>query len=83
MTKIHQKRDFSCQKKLQRVETFFLVFLIVSKLVGFEKGHRGKSNGVSTIFFGLLAASVDAFEVEKFLGFCHIFLRKIHHCATL
>ena len=43
---------------------------------GVEKGHPGESNAVSTIFFGLLAASVDAFEVEKFLFFYHIFLRK-------
>ena len=70
-------------KKLQRVKTFFPFIFNRLKVGRLEKGHRGESNAVSTIFSGLLAASVDAFEVEQFLGFCHIFLRKICHCATL
>ena len=70
-------------KKTSKSGNLFSCIFNRFKVGGFEKGHRGEPNGVSTIFFGLLAASVDVFEVEKFLGFCHIFLRKIHHCATL
>ena len=70
-------------KKTSKSGNFFSCIFNRFKVGGFGKGHRGESNSVSAIFFGLLAASVDAFEVEKFLGFCHIFLRKIHHCATL
>ena len=70
-------------KKTSKSGNFFSCIFNRFKVGGFEKGHRGESYGVSTIFFGLLAASVDVFEVEKFLGFCHIFLRKIRHCATL
>ena len=46
------------------METFFSFIFNRFRVGGFEKGHRGESKTVSTIFFGLLVASVGAFEVR-------------------
>ena len=57
----YQKRDFFMSKKFQRGEIFFFYHFQIGAL---EKGHQGESNAVSTIFLGLLVASVAVFEVE-------------------
>ena len=70
------KTWFFDEKKTSKSGNFFSYCFHNFKVSALTKWHRCDSNAVATIFFGLLVASVDAFEVEQFFCFCLFFLMK-------